>query len=603
VKSPVEEVERALPVDRLTKERKHRHNRKPSGGPAAEAAALARIEADPLDAEAYRALARARTKRVAAEGLVAPTVMAADPRMRHAARALAEGDLPTAEAIARAKLIEDPTNVPALRLLAEIGRQLALVAGTESLLLYALELDPTNIAAKLDLARLYRFLNRNEAALGLLDDILSERPLDENVLYQKAMVLGETGRSPESAELLGQMVRRSPHTAQLWAYYGRALKTVGQTDEGVEALRHATQIDPALGEAWWSLSDLKTVRLSADDARIMEDVLVTRELDEKDRYYIHFALGKAYEDLKSYEQSFTHYAEGNRLRRLTLDYDSGRLTRFVDAAVATFDERFFAQRKGTGASEKDPIFIVGMTRAGSTLIEQILASHPQVEGTMELAEMLTIARDLSEDFVGRVAGIAGVVPDHFRSLGKRYLKETRQYRHSRKPRFVDKMPNNWLSVPLIHLALPNARIIDARRHPLACCFSNFKQNFGKGHDFTYALADLGSYYSNYVRLMAHYDRVLPGRVYRLVHERLVDEPEEEVRRLLDYLDLPFDPACLRFYENKRAVRTPSAEQVRRPITKAGVDVWRNYEPWLGPLKAALGPVLDSYPNAPDFDAA
>lgn len=595
---------KTVAANRRTDARKHGGKRPGADAGAAEAAALARIEADPLDADAYRALASARAKSRggAAAGLVSPGIMAVDPRIRHAARALAEDDLPTAEAIARAKLIEDPANIPALRLLAEIGRQLALFAGTESLLTYALELDPTNVAAKFDLARLYRALNRNEAALSLLDEILSQNPLDENALYQKAMVLGQAGRSPESAELFGQIVKSSPHTARLWAHYGRALKTVGQTAEGVEALRHATRIDPALGEAWWSLSDLKTVRLSTDDARIMEDVLVTRDLDEKDRYYIHFALGKAYEDLKSYQQSFTHYAEGNRLRRLTLDYDPDRFTRFVDAAAATFDEGFFVERKGAGASDKDPIFIVGMTRAGSTLIEQILASHPQVEGTMELGEMPAIARGLSESFAGRVAGIAGVVPDHFRSLGKRYLKETRQYRHSRKARFVDKMPNNWFYIPLIHLALPNAKIIDARRHPLACCFSNFKQNFGKGQDFSYALEDLGSYYSNYVRMMAHYDRVLPGRVYRVVHEHLVESPEEEVRRLLDYLELPFDPACLRFYESKRAVRTPSAEQVRRPITKAGLDVWRNYEPWLDPLKAALGPVLDAYPDAPDFDA-
>lgn len=594
-----------MAVNRLTKERKHRNNRRPSDGPASEAAALARIEADPLDAGAYRALAAARAQLQggAATGLVSPGNMAAGPLVQHAVRALAENDLPTAEAAARAKLREDPTSVPALRLLAEVGRQLALDAGSESLLLYALELDPANVDAKFDLARLYRSLNRNEAALRLLDEILSRRPEDEHALYQKAQVLGQAGRSQESADLFAKMVDRSPHSARLWTNYGRALKTVGQAAEGVEALRRATAIDPAMGEAWWSLSDLKTVRLTEDDARAMEDVLAARELDEKNRSYIHFALGKAYEDLKTYERSFTHYAEGNRLRRQSINYDPDRLTNFVDAAVATFDASFFADRKATGAPHKDPIFIVGMTRSGSTLIEQILASHPDIEGTAELAEMLIIGDSLSEDIAGRVAGIAAVAPDEFRSLGDRYLRDTRQYRQTGKPRFVDKMPNNWLFLPLIHLALPNARIIDARRHPLACCFSNFKQNFGKGQNFSYSLADLGSYYSNYVRLMAHYDRVLPGRVYRVVHERLVDEPEEEVRRLLDYLELPFDPACLRFYESKRAVRTPSAEQVRKPITKAGIDVWRNYEPWLGPLKSALGPVLDSYPDAPDIGSA
>ena len=568
-----------------------------------EAEALARIDADPLDAAAYRALAAARAgARGKAATVHAPRLLAADPRLAHAARALDANDLPTAEAIARAKLLEDPASVPALRLLAEVGRQLALHAGAESLLLYAIELDPADVAARFDLVRLYRGLNRNEEALRLLDEILSARPADENALSQKALVLGQAGRSSESAEILGQMVQRSPQAARLWTHYGRALKTIGKSAEGVEALRRATQVDPGLGEAWWSLSDVKTVRLTEDDARIMEEVLATRELNQRDRWYIHFALGKAYEDLKTYQQSFTHYAEGNRLRRQALAYDSNRLTDFVDSAVATFDTDFFARREGTGSPDKDPIFIVGMTRSGSTLIEQILASHPDVEGTMELAEMLIIAQGLSEHAAGRVAAIADVPPEQFRSLGERYLSDTRQYRESGKPRFVDKMPNNWPLIPLIHLALPNARIIDARRHPLACCFSNFKQNYGKGQDFTYALEDLGSYYRNYVRMMAHYDRVLPGRVYRVVHERLLDDPEGQVRQLLDYLELPFDPACLRFHENKRAVRTPSAEQVRKPITKAGVDAWRNYEPWLGPLKAALGPVLDSYPDAPDFDS-
>jgi hypothetical protein len=408
------------------------------------------------------------------------------------------------------------------------------------------------------------------------------------------------GRFAETVAIYEELIRRGGNRARLWASYGRSLKTLGRGKEGVDAFRKAIALDPSLGEAWWSLSDLKTVKFDEADITAMLDVLKREDLADKDRYYIHFALGKAFEDKRAYSASFNHYAEGNRLRRAGLEHDAGRYTEYVNRSKRLFTRDFFAARENAGSAARDPIFILGMSRAGSTLIEQILASHPQVEGTMELPNVLTLARELAREFEQRPGAVAALDPGRFAELGERYIAETRSFRKTDKPFFVDKMPNNWLNVPLIRLMLPNARIIDARRHPLACCFSNFKQNYALGQTFSYDLEDLGAYYSDYVRMMAHIDEVLPGKVHRVFHERMVEDTEGEIRRLLDYLDLPFDEACLRFHETERAVRTASAEQVRRPINRQGVDLWQSYEEWLGPLKTALGPVLAAYPDVPDF---
>jgi hypothetical protein len=335
----------------------------------------------------------------------------------------------------------------------------------------------------------------------------------------------------------------------------------------------------------------------------MTAALAKPGLGDDDRLHLHFALGKALEDRGEAESAFAHYSQGNRLRRSALRYDADETERLVERAIALFTPAFLAERDGLGCPAPDPIFILGMPRAGSTLVEQILASHSKVEGTMELPDIPALARRLD----GRSAGGAGGLryPDSLATLtaaqlsklGEDYLERTRIQRKTGRPLFVDKMPNNWIHAGFIHLILPRARIIDARRHPLDCTFSNFKQHFARGQSFTYDQVELGLYYRAYVRLMAHFDKVLPGRVHRVIYERMVEDPEGETRHLLDRLGLPFEPACLRPHENARAVRTASSEQVRRPINRDGLDRWRPFEPWLGPLKKALGPVLDAYPEA------
>jgi tetratricopeptide (TPR) repeat protein len=371
------------------------------------------------------------------------------------------------------------------------------------------------------------------------------------------------------------------------------LKTIGRQAEGIAAYREALALRPTLGEAWWSLANLKTVRFTEDDIAAMLAALDRDELDVEDQFHLDFALGKAMHDAGRADEAFAHYAQGSALRRDRHPYRAAETTRMVDRSIAGFTSTLLANPGGCAAA--DPIFIVGMPRAGSTLVEQILASHPQVEGTTELPDLPAVAR-ARKNYPQSAIELA---VDERRAAGEDYLRRASVQRRTERPHFVDKLPNNWMFVPFIHWVLPNARIIDARRHPLGCCLSNFRQHFARGQDFTYDLDDLGRYYADYVRLMAHVDAALPGRVHRVIYERMVDDTETEVRALLDYCGLPFDPACLAFHETERAVRTASSEQVRRPIYRDATDEWRRYEAHLEPLKRALGPVLDAYPAAPE----
>jgi tetratricopeptide (TPR) repeat protein len=350
--------------------------------------------------------------------------------------------------------------------------------------------------------------------------------------------------------------------------YAHMLKTVGRLDEGIAAYRKAIALRPTLGEAWWSLANLKTVKFTHEDVVAMRKALTVSVLNDDDRFHLHFAVGKAMHDAGRFDEAFEHYRRGNALRHQLRPYAPGDVAKLVDRSIAQFTAEAFAERSAACESP-DPIFIVGMPRAGSTLLEQILSSHSLVEGTSER-----------------------------RAFGEEYLKRTSVQRRTGKPFFIDKLPNNWMYVPFVQLILPNAKIIDARRHPLGCCFSNFRQHFAHGQTWSYDLEHLGQYYADYVKLMAHVDSVLPGRVHRVIYERMVDDTENEVRRLLDYCALEFEPTCLEFYRTKRAVRTPSSEQVRRPIYRDATEEWRPYEKFLGPLKEALGPVLDAYPDAP-----
>jgi tetratricopeptide (TPR) repeat protein len=522
-----------------------------------------------------------------------------DPRLMQAGLALVEGQLAVAERLLRPHLMEKPTDIAAIRMMAELAARLGRYKDSENLLRRALELAPGFTAARANLASVLYRQNRSAEAIDVLDTLLDEQPANPAHQNLKAAALGRIGGYEEAIALYAALLERHPGQAKVWMSYGHVLKTVGRRDEGIAAYRRAAALTPTLGEAWWSLANLKTVTLGNDDVAAMTSALSGPDLSPEDRFHLHFALGKAVEDLGEAEQAFAHYAEANRLRRTMIEYDPDETSEQVRRSIALFTPAFFAARDRQGCPAPDPIFVLGMPRAGSTLIEQILASHPQVEGTMELPDIPALAKrlggkKLKSDTNAYPESLAELGADQLRALGEEYLERTRIQRKSGRPFFIDKMPNNWAHVGLIHLIMPNAKIIDARRHPLACGFSNFKQHFARGQGFSYDLGEFGRYYADYVRLMAHFDAVLPGRVHRVIHERIVEEPEAEVRRLLDHLGLAFDPACLRFYENERAVRTASSEQVRRPINREGVDQWQAFERWLDPLKEALGPALGAW---------
>jgi tetratricopeptide (TPR) repeat protein len=420
----------------------------------------------------------------------------------------------------------------------------------------------------------------------------------------KAVVLCRTGDYEPAIAIYADLLQRYPGNPKVWMSYGHALKTAGHGERAIAAYRRSLELQPSFGEVWWSLANLKTFRFHAGDLEMMSAQLARTDLADEDRLHLEFAIGKALEDAAEYASSFTHYAQGNAVRRAQLHYRADDTHDRVQHIRQQYTRGFFSARTGMGHPARDPIFIVGLPRSGSTLIEQILSSHSQVEGTMELPEITSITRMLraqgdEDSAMPYHEVLAGLEADALRALGERYLAHTRIQRKSAAPLFIDKMPNNFMHIGLIQLMLPNATIIDARRHPLACGFSVFKQHFARGQGFSYSLEDIGRYYRDYVALMAHFDEVLPGRVHRVIYEHMVEDTEGEVRRLLDHCALPFEASCLRFFENARPVRTASSEQVRQPIYREGVDHWRHFAPWLEPLESALGPVLKSYPGVPD----
>ncbi len=525
-----------------------------------------------------------------------------DPHLMAIGNALATQRLPEAETLARERLKRHPTDVVAMRMLAEVAGRLMRYADAEALLSRCLELAPSFAAARHNYALILHRQNKSGAALAELERLLQTDPDNRSYNNLLAAVLAGIGEYNRALDLYETVLAKQPRQAKIWMSYGHALKTAGRQEDSVKAYRKAIEIAPTLGEAWWSLANMKTVHFTDQDLQSMRAQLDGALADE-DRWHFEFAIGKALEDRKEFEESFAHYASGNRLRKSQIGYRAQDNRAFVQRARALFTPEFFAARHGFGAPAADPIFIVGLPRSGSTLLEQILSSHSQVEGTMELPQLVEMARALGREDGGsgaasypQVLGQLGA--ERCRELGEQYLADTRIYRKTNAPFFIDKLPNNWAHLGLIQLILPNAKIIDARRHPLGCCFSAYKQHFARGQHFSYDLNDVGSYYRDYVTFMAHLDAVLPGRVHRVIYEQVIAEFESEVRRLLDYCGLPFETACLKFYENDRAVRTASSEQVRRPIFRDALEHWRNYESHLDALKGALGSVLDSYPNVP-----
>ena len=514
------------------------------------------------------------------------------PRLLEAAAAMHDNRLDVAERILKPHLQEDPFDVRAIRMLAELAARIGRLKDAEKLLRRAMEISPAFTPARANLAMVLGRLGRPAEALELLEGLFQAEPEAVGHLNLKAATLGRLGEFEEALQLYEQVLERAPHQPRVLLSYGHMLKTVGRLDEAVDAYRKAIALKPALGEAWWSLANLNTVRFEDADIQGLQAALEDSNLKDDDRFHLGFALGKALHDAGRSDEAFGHYAAANALRRTYHPFRSGDLTSLVDRSIELFTAELLS--RGGGCEAPDPIFIVGMPRAGSTLVEQILSSHSLVEGTTELPDMPALARGRG----GYPASAVEMSEAERAATGEEYLKRTAVQRRSERPLFIDKLPNNWMFVPFIHWVLPNARIIDARWHPLSCCFSNFRQHFARGQDFTYDLGDLGHYYSDYVRLLAHVDAVLPGRVHRVIYEQLVDDTEAEVRALLEHCGLEFEQPCLEFYNTERAVRTPSAQQVRRPIYREAIEEWRAYEPHLEKLKDALGEVLDAYPLPP-----
>jgi tetratricopeptide (TPR) repeat protein len=577
--------------------------------PAQVAARLrAQLEDDPRNANGWRKLGRAlrelgENDQAAEAELTAVRATAFEPEMIAIAGAMQANDLPNAEALLRQRLVAQPLDVAAIRLMAELAGRIGRYADSEKLLRRALELAPGFAIARANLALVLNRQHRYAEALAELDTVAlagdGAPGLDDRNL--RAALLGRTGDYEEAARLYEDLTSTFPDHALTWMSYGHVLKTLGRQDDSIAAYRRALAARTDLGEAWWSLANLKTVEFDDADIAAMEAGLTAEPApSEEDRLHLHFALGKAYGDRGEAEPSFRHYAQGNALRSAQVGHDPDAVAAEVDDLVGRYTPDVVAAHVGQGDPAPDPIFVLGLPRAGSTLVEQILASHSQIEGTMELPDIPAMAlREARTHGSGPrdwLGALAAMTPERLAALGAEYLDRTRIQRKTDKPFFIDKLPNNWAYIGFFHAILPNAKIVDARRDPMDCCFSNFRQNFAKGQAFSYDLVHIGRYYADYARAMAHYDRVLPGLVHRVIHERLLDDPEREVRALLDFLGLPFEDSCLAFHRNTRAVRTASSEQVRRPINRDGVGQWMPYEEWLGPLKQALGDTRETYAN-------
>ena len=526
-----------------------------------------------------------------------------DPELIAAADALCDGEPAAAHRLLSAILARRPNEPSALAMFADLAQRSGRHDDAERLLARCLAQSPDFTAARCAYAIALHQQGRTLETLAQTDILLGADRGHPVYRHIRAAALMRVGEYAEAAEAYRQVLDAHPDLALTWMAYGHALKTLGRQAEAIAAYRESVRLRPALGEAWWSLANLKTVALTAGDIAVMRASLGDPAADAEDRFHLQFALGKAHEDARDFAHAFACYEQGNALRRAELDYDADETTGQVARSKALLSASFFESRAGQGSPRPDPIFIVGLPRSGSTLIEQILASHSQVEGTQELPDIEGLAdrlaghpRRSSEGAYPDV--LAALPPGELAALGEEYLRRAAVYRKTGAPLFIDKTPNNFAHIGLIQLILPNAKIVDARRHPVGCCFSAFKQHFAIGQAFTYSVTDLAHYYRDYVELMAHFDAVLPGRIHRVIYEELVVDPEAEVRRLLAYCGLPFEAACLRFYENPRAVRTASSEQVRQPIFTDATDHWRNFQPWLGALIEGLGEVADAYPEVP-----
>ena len=545
-------------------------------------------------AQAELLAAMGRTAEAAAAQEQARRVTALPRELVAVTHHLHEGRPLRAEEICRHFLRRNPRHVEAMRLLAQIGLRLGILDDAEFLLESAVAFEPDNIQVRLDYMDVLRKRQKFERSRDEAEALYRRDP--ESPLFQSHLAIEsmQTGDYTRAFELFDAVLAKLPDDPATLTSRGHALKTTGQQDEAVASYRAAIAAKPDHGDAYYALANLKTYRFTEGEIAAMREQVARPEIAFMDRVHLTFALGKAHEDREEYEASFGFYEEGNALKRRQTRYDAGRMSEELKAQEEVCTSDLFAAKQGAGDRARDPIFILGLPRAGSTLLEQILASHSQIDGTLELPNVLALAHRLR----GRKAGqsrypqvLHDLTPDQFTEFGRDFLANTRIHRQG-APFFIDKMPNNFRHIGLIHLILPNATIIDARRDPMDCCFSGFKQLFAEGQDFTYGLTEIGRYYADYVALMDHWDRVLPGKVLRVRHEDVLDDLEGQTRRMLDHIGLPFEEACLEFHRTARAVRTASSEQVRRPINRSGQGAWKPYEPWLGDLKTALGPLAD-----------
>ena len=538
----------------------------------------------------YRMTAQADNAAMAAAHVAA--LKKVPPEVLTATGLFSDGDISAAETMVRGYLLRHGNNVEGMRLLARIGIERDVLDDAELLLEAVLTLEPGYRAARLDYARALMERHKYQRSREELAKLLKLEPDNRHykTLYTSAIV--GLGEHEKAVTLYRELLADAPQPADLHLSIAHSFKALGKQQESIESYRAAAAARPGFGDAYWSLANLKTYRFTEGEIARMRDAEESSSIAPADRYHLCFALGKAFEDQAQFSESWLYYERGNALKRAESRYRPEVLETNTRKQIEVCTREFFAQRDGFGAAAADPIFILGLPRAGSTLLEQILASHSQVEGTQELADIPRTVLSLQDRVPDlnnpRYPGILAQMPaEDFLRLGEKYLTDTRIYR-SGKPYFIDKMPNNFRHIGLIHLMLPNAKIIDARREPMACCFGNLKQLFANGQEFTYSIEDIARYYRTYLDLMTHWQAVLPGKVLQVEHESVVEDLEGNVRRILDFCGLPFEPACLEFHKTLRSVRTASSEQVRRPIFREGLDQWKHYEPWLQPLKDWLG---------------
>jgi cytochrome c-type biogenesis protein CcmH/NrfG len=550
------------------------------------------IRAEPGIADAYLILAAALRRSGDEDGALeaerqALRVSAADPVLQRA-RTLLEGNKGAdGEALLRRFLQDSPRDPEALRLLGLAAAKTGHLQQAEELARRALAFAPSFDEARRLIDEVLERQARSYNEVGST----AAAPPDGAAEFRDVIAANENALSKEKSN------------PKLWLNYGHMLRIAGRQADSIAAYRRAVEIAPTYGEAWWSLADLKTVRFTADDIAIMNKALESDDLPIVDSAGLFFALGKAFGDLDQRPESFAAYASGNAIKRADIFYDGAKVADYVARSQEAFTTKFFEERSGAGCDAPDPIFVLGMPRSGSTLVEQILASHPQIEGTEELVFMGNLATLFvpggRPEYEGEafIEALTEASAERLGTIGGAYMWKAARHRRSSRPHFIDKMPRNWLYLPLILLSLPNAKIVDVRRNPMDCCWSNFRQLYADSGEFSYDLQELGSYYREYVRMMDVIDRVLPGRVHRIFYEQLLAETEAQVRNLLDHIGVSFDERCLEFHKNRRAVKTSSSEQVRQPISGESIGQWRHYEEWLKPLEQALGDTVETYPAA------